>query len=268
MPRAALKDKRALVTGASGGLGAEFAREFARRGTNLIIVARRAEQLELLAAEIRATHHVGVDVLSMDLGLPTAAQDLFDRIAVAGMAVDILVNNAGLGLYGESVLIPWPKEQAMLQIDMVTLAGLIKLFLPQMLERGFGYILNVSSIAAYQPTPLYASYSAAKAFVRYYSEALGHELRNSGVWVTVVSPGVTATEFLNVSGQRATWYQRFVMMRSPEVVRITVDAMLAGKRSVVPGFLNALLAWAVALTPRALSLRVAELLMRSNTPEH
>jgi uncharacterized protein len=266
--RAAIQGKRALVTGASSGLGADFAREFARRGSKLIIVARRIDQLETLAAEIRAAYHVDVDVISMDLSLPTAAQGLHDRIATSGKAVDILVNNAGLGLYGESALIPWPKEQAMLQIDVVTLAGLTKLFLPQMLERRFGYILNVSSIGAYQPTPLYASYSAAKTYVLFYSEALEHELRDSGVWVTVVSPGVTATEFLTVSGQQATPYQRFLMMRSPDVVRIAIDAMLAGKRAVVPGFLNALLAWAAALTPRWLSLRIAELLMRSNTPEH
>jgi uncharacterized protein len=268
MPRPAIQGKRALVTGASSGLGADFARELASRGTNLIIVARRTEQLESLAAEIREAHKVEVETISSDLSLASAAQDLHDRIATAGKPVDILINNAGLGLYGESALIPWPKEQAMLQIDVVTLAGLTKLFLPHMLDRHFGYILNVSSVGAYQPTPLYASYSAAKTFVLFYSEALEHELRDSGVWVTVVSPGVTATEFLKVSGQHATGYQRLFMMRSPDVVRIAVDAMLAGKRTVVPGFFNALLAWAAALTPRWLSLPLAESLMRSNKPEH
>jgi uncharacterized protein len=267
-PRQDIKGKRALVTGASSGFGADFAREFARRGTNLIIVARRTEQLETLASEIRAMHGVDVDVISLDLGTASAAQELYDLIVAAGKPVDILVNNAGLGLYGESALIPWPKEQAMLQIDMVTLAGLTKLFLPQMLERHFGYILNVSSIAAFQPTPLYASYSAAKAFVLYFSEALGHELRDSGVWVTVVSPGVASTEFLKVSGQKATPYQRLIMMSSADVVKSAVEGMLAGKRTVVPGFANALLAWAVGLTPRSLSLRVAEFLMRSNKPNH
>jgi short-subunit dehydrogenase len=268
MPRPSIQGKRALVTGASSGLGADFAREFARRGSDLIVVARRTELLKTLAAQIRSAHHVQVEVIGMDLGVPTAAQDLYDRIAAQGLTVDVLVNNAGLGLYGEAALIPWPKEQAMLQIDVVTLAGLTKLFLPQMLERRFGYILNVSSIGAYQPTPLYASYSAAKTFVLFYSEALGHELRHSGVWVTVVSPGVTATEFLAVSGQQATPYQRFIMMRSADVVRSAVDAMLAGRRSVVPGFLNWFMACAGALTPRWLTLRFAEALMRSNKPDH
>ncbi|HEV2037225.1 MAG TPA: SDR family NAD(P)-dependent oxidoreductase, partial [Candidatus Eremiobacteraceae bacterium] len=176
--------KRALVTGASSGLGADFAREFARRGSHLVIVARRTDQLDALAAEIRQQHHVEVDVVGADLSLPTAAQDLYNRVVAAGWAVDVLVNNAGLGLYGDAVLIPWPKEQAMLAIDVVTLAGLTKLFLPHMLERRFGYILNLSSIAAYMPTPLYASYAAAKTFVLFYSEALHHELRGSGVSVT------------------------------------------------------------------------------------
>ena len=156
----------------------------------------------------------------------------------------------------------------MLQIDIVTLAGLTKLFLPQMLERRFGFILNISSIAAYQPTPLYASYAAAKAFVLYYSEAVNHELRGTGVSVTVLSPGVTATEFLQIARQKPTAYQRFVMMRSPDVARIGVNALLTGRRAVVPGFLNAALAWGAGLSPHMLSMRLAERLMRSNRPQH
>ncbi len=260
--------KRALVTGASSGLGADFARELGRRGAHLIVVARRTDQLEALAAEVRASARVEVDVISADLSAPTAAQSLFDQISRIGKGVDVLINNAGLGLYGRSIEIPWRKEQAMLQIDIVTLAGLTKLFLPQMLERRFGFILNISSIAAYQPTPLYASYSAAKTFVLYYSEALSHELRGSGVSVTVLSPGVTATEFLHVAGQTATAYQRFVMMRSPDVARIGIHALLTGRRHVVPGFLNAALAWGAGLSPHVLSMRLAERLMRSNRPQH
>ncbi|MDQ6767955.1 MAG: SDR family oxidoreductase [Candidatus Eremiobacteraeota bacterium] len=268
MQRKSIANKRALVTGASSGFGADFARELARRGSHLIIVARRTDQLDALAAEIRQQHRVEVDVIGADLSLPTAAQDLYDRVMTVGWAVDILVNNAGFGLYGDAVLIPWSKEQAMLQIDVVTLAGLTKLFLPHMLERRFGYILNVSSIAAFQPTPLYASYAAAKAFVLFYSQALHHELRGSGVSVTALAPGVTATDFLRVSGQQPTAYQRFVMMRSADVVRIGVNAMLAGKATVVPGFLNVLLTTVSAISPRAVSIRVAELLMRSNKPQH
>jgi uncharacterized protein len=264
----AIAGKRALITGASSGLGADFARELARRGAHLLIVARRMQALDQLAAELRESYGIEVLIESADLSLPAAAQDLYDRISAAGVQVDILVNNAGLGLYGESVLIPWTKEQAMLQIDVITLAGLTKLFLPQMLERRFGYILNLSSIGAYQPTPLYASYSAAKTFVLYYSVALNHELRGSGVSVTAVAPGVTATEFLKVSGQQPTFYQRLVMMRSPDVVRIAVEAMLARKPSVVPGLANALTAWLGHIAPAAWSLRVSELLMRSNKPNH
>ena len=249
-------------------MGADFARELARRQVRLIIVARRIENLQSLAGELRAACNVEVQVVQADLSLPSAASDLYELLTSQGAKVDILINNAGLGLYGEAWRIPWIKEHGMLQIDVVTLAGLTKLFLPQMLERRFGYILNVSSIAAYQPNPFYASYAAAKTFVLNYSEALNHELRGSGVSVTVVSPGITATEFLKIAGQKATPYQRLVMMQSADVVRIGIDAMLRGKPSVVPGRINALTAWFGYFSPRALSVRVAELLMRSNEPQH
>jgi len=263
-----IQGKRALVTGASSGLGADFARELARRGAQLIIVARRGDALESLARELRGAHGAEVQVLTADLSPATAAQDLFDRITATGWAVDILVNSAGLGLYGRHERIPWSKEQSMLQIDVVTVAGLTKLFLPQMLERRFGYVLNVASLMAYQPMPLYASYAAAKTFVLYYSEALNWELRGSGVSVTVLSPGITATDFLKVSGQRPTLYQRSVMMRSPDVARIAIDAMLARRTSVVPGLVNAVTGWFGRFSPRALAVPVAELLMRSNEPQH
>lgn len=266
-PRA-IAGRTALVTGASSGLGVDFARELARRSVNLIVVARRIDALESLAQELRAAHEVSVQVIGADLSLPTAASELYDRLSAAGAKVDILINNAGLGLYGETQRIPWAKEQGMLQIDVVTLTGLIKLLLPQMLERRFGYILNLSSIAAYQPSPLYATYGAAKTFVLYLSEALNHELRGSGVSVTAVSPGITATEFLKVSGQKATPYQRLVMMQSEDVVRISLDAMLAGKSSVVPGLVNSITAWFGRFSPRALSVPTAELLMKSNEAHH
>ena len=263
-----IQGKRALVTGASGGLGAEFARELARRGAALIIVARSDEALQTLARELRASHGIQVEVLTADLSLATAAQDLYDRVSAEGWEVDILVNNAGLGLYGRNDTIPWYKEQSMLQIDVVTVAGLTKLFLPQMLERRFGYVLNVSSLMGYQPMPLYATYAAAKTFVQFYSEALKWELRGTGVSVTVVAPGITSTDFLKVSGQQATAYQRVVMMRSPDVAYSAIGAMLAGRTSVVPGMVNTVTAWFGRFAPRAVAVPVAELLMKSNEPQH
>lgn len=257
-----LKGKWSLVTGASSGLGVDFAKNLAGRGCNLILVARRADRLEAVQQEIVAQYGVQVDVIAMDLEPADAPQELYDQIKAAGRAVDVLINNAGFGLYGDFLEIPWERERAMLELDIVTLTHLTKLFSRDMVERHFGYILLVSSIGAYQPSPTYASYSAAKSYVLYFGEALHYELRNTGVNVTVVSPGVTRTEFLEVAGQQPSLYQRTMMMDSPDVTRIAIDAMLDGKASVVPGFMNALLAQSTRFMPRQLAAMSADRFMR------
>jgi hypothetical protein len=256
-----LNGQWALVTGASSGLGADFARELAARGANLVLVARRADNLRAIQAEITARHAVQVEVIAMDLATPEAPQQLYDQLKAAGRRIDMLINNAGLGLYGRFVDIEWERERNMLELDIVTLTHMTKLFVRDMLARNHGYILQLASIGAYQPTPLYASYSAAKAYVLNFGEALNYELRKTGVKVTVLSPGITATEFLKVSGQQATLYQRAVMMQSPDVVRIGINALLKGKPSVVPGRLNAIMAWSNRLVPRRVQAAVAYRLM-------
>lgn len=249
------------MTGASSGLGVDFARQLAGMGAHLVLVARREEQLNGVKAEIQAKHPVRVTVVAMDLSAADAPQRLYDRLKADGVTVDVLVNNAGFGLYGPFVGIPWERERNMLELDILTLVHMTKLFAADMATRGSGWVCQVASIGAYQPTPTYATYAAAKAFVLSFGEAINHELRAQGVKVSVVSPGVTATEFLAVSGQKPTLYQRMVMMQSPDVVRIALQAMLAGKPSVVPGFLNAASAWSNRLIPRRLSTIVAEKLM-------
>jgi uncharacterized protein len=256
-----LRGRWALITGASSGLGADFARELAGRGCNLILVARREEPMQVLAREIKARHQVEIDVITLDLVPPEAPQQLYDQLKAAGRQVDVLINNAGLGLYGAFLEIEWERERAMLELDIVTLTHMTKLFARDMVARNFGYILQVASIGAYQPTPLYASYSAAKAYVLNFGEALSYELRRTNVKMSVLSPGITATEFLKVSGQEATFYQRTVMMKSPDVVRIGVDALLAGRPSIVPGRINALMAWTNRLIPRRIQAAVAYRLM-------
>lgn len=230
-------------------------------GAHLVLVARREEQLNGVKAELQAKHPVTVTVVAMDLSAAEAPQRLYDRLKADGVTVDVLVNNAGFGLFGPFVEIPWERERNMLELDILTLVHMTKLFAADMAARGSGWICQVASIGAYQPTPTYASYAAAKAFVLSFGEAINHELRGRGVKVSVVSPGVTATEFLAVSGQQPTLYQRMVMMKSPDVVRIALQAMLAGKPSVVPGFLNAASAWSNRLMPRRLSTIIAEKLM-------
>lgn len=256
-----LKGKRAIVTGASSGLGTDFARELAARGCPLVLVARREDLLRSLQQEVSGRHGVEAEVVAMDLSAPDAPQALYDRLKASGQAVDVLVNNAGFGLYGRFTEIPWERERNMLELDVVALVHLTKLFVRDMVSRDFGFIMNVASIGAYQPSPLYASYSAAKSFVLNFTEALSYELRGTGVRATALSPGITATEFLKVSGQQATLYQRLMMMKSPDVARIGIDSMVRGKPSVVPGWLNACSAWSNRLIPRRLSAAVAYRLM-------
>lgn len=256
-----LKTRWAVVTGASSGLGADFARELAQRGCNVALVARRKERLEAVADELEKEHSVATRVLAMSLAERGVPQRLHDTLRDEGIEVDVLVNNAGFGCYGPFLEIPWEREAEMLDLDIVALTHLTKLFATDMVARGRGWILQVASIGAYQPSPSYASYSAAKAYVLSMGEALAYELRKTGVSVTVVSPGVTKTEFLEVSGQQPTLYQRMMMMQSPAVARAGIRALLRGKPSVVPGLMNAAVAQSLRIMPRRLQAAVANVAM-------
>ena len=203
-----LRGKWGLVTGASSGLGVDFAKELAARGCNLILVARRADLLRQQAAAIAGQYGVAVEAIPLDLAASDAPQALYDRTRDLGRDITVLINNAGYAIYGPFVETPWERERDMLELDIVTLVGLTKFFARDMVARGSGFILLLASIGAFQPTPLYATYSAAKSFVLNFGEALNHELRRTGVRCTVLSPGITATGFLRVSGQEATAYQR------------------------------------------------------------
>lgn len=259
-----LQGRRALVTGASSGLGADFARILAERGASLVLVARREDRLRALAQEIEDRHRTGVEVMPLDLYDENAPRRLYADLQSRGLAIDVLVNNAGHGLYGEFLEIPWERERQMLQVDIVALTHLTKLFLPDMVARNFGHVLQVASIGAYQPCPTYASYAAAKAYVLHFGEALAHELRHTKVRVTVLSPGYTETEFLQVSGQRKTLYQKMLAMGSREVAEIGIRAMLKGKPSLVAGWMNGLAAWSIRLTPRRMATAVAAWTMRQD----
>jgi uncharacterized protein len=257
---AALAGRHALVTGASSGLGADFARELARRGAALTLVARREDRLRALAGDLAAAG-ADVHVVALDLNQADAPDRLLADSRARRRPVDVLVNNAGFGLYGPFSELDWERERVMLELDIIVPVHLTKLFLPGMLERRRGWVLNVASIGAYQPSPLYASYSAAKSFILNFTEALSYELRGSGVRATALSPGIVATEFLQVSGQQATRYQRMTMMDSPTVARLGVEAMLQGRPSLVPGRLNAATVWANRLLPRRVSAALAHRLM-------
>jgi short-subunit dehydrogenase len=258
-----LRGTTALVTGASSGLGADFARELAARGCGtLILVARRTELLAQVQAEIVASYpDCTAELVTMDLTEPDAPDRLFAWTQEHDLTVDVLVNNAGYGLYGTFLDLDWEREQAMLTLDITVPVHLTKQFLPGMVDRDRGYVLLVASIGAYQPSPLYATYSAAKAFILSWGEALNYELRATKVRVSVVSPGVTATEFLKVAGQRPSRYQRMAMMQSRDVVRTAVDRLLKGQPSVVPGLLNSVMVFGNRFIPRRWSAALAHRLM-------
>ena len=258
-----LKGQWALITGASSGLGTAFAHRLAARGANLVLVARREDRLNTVRDAIVAQYGVEVEVIPLDLTVEGAAETLHDRLVRGGRTVDILVNNAGFGAFGRFLDIPWEREATMLALDMVALARMTRLFTADMVARGYGRVLQVASTAAYQPTPLYASYSAAKSFVRSYSEAINYELRGTGVTCTVLSPGVTRTEFHQVAGQDFGLFHRLTAMEPDRVAEIGIRAMLKGKSSVVAGWLNALFAWGTSrLLPRKLTLAMVYRLMR------
>lgn len=259
--RTALQGKTALVTGASGGMGADFARELAARGAGLVLVARRADKLGELKAEITASAGVPVDVVAMDLEPRDAPPALYDAVKKQGRVIDIVVNNAGFGLYGKFGDVEWERERRMLDLDIMTLTHMTRLFLPDMLERHFGRILLVSSIGAFQPSPTYAAYSAAKSYVLSFGEALHYELKGTGVSCTVICPGVTKTEFLSVAGQKPTAYQRRTMMESSAVAAAGIRALLKGRSCVVPGSVNALSAWMTRFLPRQTAAAVADRFM-------
>jgi short-subunit dehydrogenase len=259
--RDVLRGRHALVTGSSSGLGVEFARELARRGCDLTLVARREDRLQALRQELCARYGVKVFVVPADLTAPGATQRLYEEAKESGKPVDVLVNNAGFGIYGEAVEIPWEREKSMLDLDIIALAHLTKLFAKDMLSRNFGFILQIASIGAYQPSPTYASYSAAKSYVLHFGEALSYELRNTGVSCTVLSPGISATEFLKVSGQQASLYQRLVMMQPSKVARVGVESMLKRTMSIVPGRLNAATIFLKWILPCRLSAAISHRLM-------
>ena len=245
----------AVVTGASSGLGVEFARNLASRKHNVVLVARRAEPMEALAEELRQQHGVQVAVESLDLSTPSSAVELQNRLEGQGIEPDILVNNAGFGLSGEFISQEPGRLREVLQLDIVTLTELTHLFGKRMANRGRGNILLVASLAAYQPDPLLAAYGAAKHYVLALGVALHVEL-GSRVNVTVVSPGLMDTGFNDVSGFKPKASLKPSIVSPVKVAATGLDAMFAGKSSVIVGKLNRFTAFSNRFTSRLLQAKL------------
>lgn len=256
-----LKGQRALVTGASSGIGVALARQLAAWGANLVITARREDRLEALAEEIREQHQVDVTVIALDLGDPTAPAQLWDATEGQDRPVDILVNNAGFGTQRPFVDIPWELTFSQLQVNLISLTELAYRFIGSMKERGAGYVLNVSSIGAYLPCPEMATYAAGKAYVRNFTEALAFELKGTGVRACCLCPGGTATEFSEVAGQSLLKVVEMTLMSAERCARIGLAALFRGRRNIVSGFANSLGMWLLRFVPRRLSAWIAAKLL-------
>lgn len=269
MTKQDLKGHRAVVTGASSGLGEEYARQLASRGADLVIAARRVDRLKKLATELEGRYQVSVEVVTSDLVKPGAARELFSRATENGRQVTILINNAGVGPFGRFVDASVDKHVATLQLNSVALTELCHYFSTHMLEHGKrSFISNVGSIASFQGVPNFAVYSGSKAFVRVFSEILARELKRTNVSVTCVCPGGTYTEFSATNGQILKDSAHSVMMTAEQVVTISMEAMLRSRVFVVPGLVNKLACFLPRFLPLSVSLTCAEIAMnRSATVE-
>jgi short-subunit dehydrogenase len=256
--------KWALVTGASSGLGVEFATLLAERHANLVLVARRTDLLQQLAARLRREHPVSVLVEGCDLSAAASATALKERLDAHGVAVGVLVNNAGYGLYGDFIDQPLRQTTTMLALNVVSMTELTGIFAADMVRRGSGYILLVASLLGYQPVPGYAAYAASKAYVLHFGEALHDELEPHGVVVTVLAPGAAATAFVDVAHQRDTWALRLLMMQPRPVAAIGIEALLRGRPSVVAGSRNKLIALSNRFTPRRIQRLIFQRVFSGN----
>ena len=250
----------AVVTGASSGIGADIARELARRGWGVTLVARREERLKALADELSTEHGVRSEVVAADLSDAASRQAMVDEISARGLDVDILVNNAGFGTGGAVHEADRDAEVSMIRTNVEALADLTYVYVPQMVGRGSGAVLNVASTAAFQPLPGSATYAATKAFVLRLTEAMHEELKGTGVTVTALCPGPVRTPFVDIiskgESESVGSMPSFMWMDSDEVAKAGVDGMLRGRRVVVPGRLNQLGALAGTFTPREILLPV------------
>ncbi len=246
-----MERKWALITGASSGFGIDFATIMARMGFNLVLVARRLDRLEKVKAELLAHYPVVIEIISKDLSSTKASEDLHQQIIDKKITISYLINNAGFGVHGSFAEQDPGKIDEMISLNIASLTRMCSLFTPSMVEKGEGRILNVASIAAFMPCPGYASYAATKSYVLSFSQSLAFELRNSGVTVTALCPGIAKTEFMQVAGQGMNLYTRLALMESYPIAQAGLMGMFAGKAIVVPGWLNKFNTYFLRFIPRA-----------------
>ncbi len=246
----------ALITGASSGIGKELAIEHARHKGDLVIVARRQKELEELKFKLEKEFDIKVKVIAKDLTLAESAKEIYNELKSEGIEIDILINNAGFGGVGKYSEQPWELNEAMIDLNIKALSGLTRIFLPDFIERNSGKIMNVSSIASYMPGPLQSVYFATKAYISSFSNAIAEELSDTNITVSTLLPGVTNTEFLEVSGMNKTsLFQKTIS--AEKVAKIGYKEMLKGKLNIHSGMTigHKLLISLLPFTPKKITLK-------------
>jgi short-subunit dehydrogenase len=263
------QSQTALITGGSGGIGFEIAKVLARDGFDIVIVARKRETLEGAAGQLVGKFGGRVQVFAADLRLSNAPQAIADFLHNENIPIEVLVNNAGFGLGGGFADTDLRRELDMIQVNIAALTHLTKLFLPAMIKRRSGRVMNLASTAAFQPGPLMAVYYASKAYVLSFSEALAEELRNTGVTVTALCPGPTATEFAATAQvTKSRLFSAFGMADPAEVAKFGVAAMMHGRRVAIPGIKNKIIAQSNRFAPREVVARISRMIQESNEPNN
>lgn len=245
-----------LITGASSGIGKALVRQFAGEGFNIVAVASNDAKLELAAAELRAAYPVDIVEIAKDLTQSTAAQEIYDEVLRLGIMIDVLVNDAGVGQGGTFASSPIDKDIEIIRLNVESLTRLTKLFLADMLLRDSGRILNVGSVAGFQPGPLLAVYHATKAYVNSFSEALAEELKDTNVSVTLLCPGPTNTDFFERADlDDSRIFESGMLMEPEEVAEVAYDALMNGERVVIPGMSNRVMTFTRRLMPLAMQAK-------------
>jgi short-subunit dehydrogenase len=254
----------ALITGASSGLGEEFARQLARENYDLVLTARREDRLHAVAAEAKKLGAAKVEVIAADLGQPDAASKLHRQVGERGLEIDCLINNAGFGTHGIFHKLPLEREVEQINLNITSLVAMTRLFLDGMVARRRGIIINVASTAAFQPVPYMATYGASKSFVLDFSEAVAYEVKSLGVTVMALCPGPTRTEFQDVAGVNETGVPSFAYMDAKTVVAQALASAKRGKSIRINGIMNQVMAQSTRFTPRSIVARIAGGMFRGN----
>jgi uncharacterized protein len=250
--------RTALITGTSSGLGVEFARIHASKGGDLILVARSKDKMDILKLELERQYGVSVLVVVKDLADSSAPQYIYDELRRVGVSVDYLINNAGLGDFGLFAECDWEKQMNMINLNVIALAGLTRMFLPDMIKSKYGKVLNVASTASFQPGPTMSVYFATKAFVLSFSEAIANELQGTGVTVTALCPGATETGFKAAASLGSSrLFTSNGIASSKEVAEFGYKAMIKGRTVAVYGCLNWIMAESVRFVPRKVVASIA-----------